>query len=302
MHGPAPCIAVLDLGTNTFNLLIAAYENNRVEFLHREKIGVAFGMGSMQTKQIQDDAINRAIAALNDFQKKADQLGCSQVLAFSTAVLRNAENREEVRNKIEAATGLNVQVISGEQEAKWIALAAMYGTENNKKALVLDIGGGSVELILVENQAVLKLDSFPLGVTRLLEMKTWSDPLSDADVLELKAHCKQICGDFLVKQEIQTLIGTAGVFETLAEFMRDHVQRFDQPISLDSNRLKSVLTSWMYSTLDERNSWEHIIPVRRRALHLAAVLIAWIVEEISCEHVLATPNSMAEGAAIAFFD
>jgi exopolyphosphatase/guanosine-5'-triphosphate,3'-diphosphate pyrophosphatase len=270
--------------------------------MHREKIGVAFGMGSMQTKRIQDDAINRAIAALNDFQKKADQLGCSQVLAFSTAVLRNAENSEEVLNQIEEATGLHVQVISGEQEAEWIALAAMYGTENNKKALVLDIGGGSVELILVENQEILKLGSFPLGVTRLLEMKTWSDPLSYEDVLELKAHCKQICGDFLVKQEIHTLIGTAGVFETLSESTNDAFDEREQPISLNVNQMKEVLSKWAKSSSKEREAWTTVIPVRLKTLHLAAVLIFWILEEISCEHIVATPNSMAEGAAIAFFD
>jgi exopolyphosphatase/guanosine-5'-triphosphate,3'-diphosphate pyrophosphatase len=294
-------IAILDLGTNTFNLLVAERKNKEIYFLHREKAGVAFGSGSMQSKQIPNEAVERAIDALNGFKQIAMQLDCAEILAYSTAVLRNAENQEFVLSKIKQATGLNVEIVSGEQEAEWIALASLHVIENSNKSLVLDIGGGSVELIVIENQKIIKLASFPLGVTRLLEMEQWSDPLSDEDIFKIEAHCKQICGDFLVNQEIQMLIGTAGVFETLAEVISDDFQEFDEPISLEIRQIKAVLSSWIRSTSSERNSWDNIIQVRRKALHIASVLMTYIIEETSCENIIVTPNSMAEGAALEYF-
>lgn len=294
-------IAILDLGTNTFNLLVAERKIKEICFLHREKAGVAFGSGSMQSKQISNEAVERAIDALNGFKQIAIQLGCSEIFAYSTAVLRTAENQASVLRKIKEATGLNVEIVSGEQEAEWIALAALHGIENANKSLVLDIGGGSLEMIWVENQEIKKLASFPLGVTRLLEMKPWSDPLSKFDVVELKTYISSICVDFFAKEKFKKLIGTAGVFETLAEFISDDFQEFDEPISLEINKLKAVLYSWIRSTSSERDSWENIIPVRRKALHLAAVLMTYIIEEIACENIVATPNSMAEGVALEYF-
>lgn len=291
-------IAILDLGTNVLNFLVAEKQGAILNFSYRDKMGVSLGSGSMQTKWISDDALERTIQGLIHFQNKAQSMGCSEIQVFSTAVLRNADNRAEILNKIELSTGLTVTVISGEQEAQWIAKAAFHAISDKDNTLILDIGGGSVELILVEDNAVKKLKSFPLGVTRLLELKDWSDPLSLEEVLWLHAHFERICGDFLDCINSKTIVGTAGIFDTLVELCSRREENFVNHQVLDSTSLKELLSSWQESTLDQRELYNDIIPVRRKTLHMAAVFLLWIIDKLAIEEVIATPNSLAEGAAL----
>lgn len=291
-------IAILDLGTNVLNFLVAEKQGAILNFSYRDKLGVALGSGSMQTKWISDDALERTIQGLICFQNKAQSMGCSEIQIFSTAVLRNADNRAEILNKIELSTGLTVTVISGEQEAQWIAKAALHAISDKDNTLILDIGGGSVELILVEDNAVKKLKSFPLGVTRLLELKDWSDPLSLEEVLWLHAHFERICGDFLDRINSKTIVGTAGIFDTLVELCSRREENFVNHQVLDSTSMKELLSSWQESTLDQRELYNDIIPVRRKTLHMAAVFLLWIIDKLAIEEVIATPNSLAEGAAL----
>lgn len=294
-------LAVIDMGTNTFNLLVAEVDNNEVHFTHREKISVAFGAGSMQSNVISKDATDRAIDALRIFQNKAHDFACSAVQVYSTAVLRNAQNRVEVVTQIEQATHLRVEVITGEKEAHWIASSALYGIENSENALVLDIGGGSVEMIYCKKEKIISLASFPLGLTLLFESSTWSDPLSDNDLSRLYEHFELHCATFLSELKVSTLIGTAGVFETLVELTNHESASWSKAVRIDTERLKKLLQFWLRSTAIERESWTEIIEVRRRTLNLAAAFLLWLIESINCKNVIATPNSMAEGVALDVF-
>lgn len=294
-------VAILDLGTNVLNFLVVEKQDTILNFSYREKLGVAFGAGSMQSRWISDDALERTIQGLVYFQNKAQALGCSDVRLFATEVLRNANNRSEILSTIERATGLKVNVVSGEQEALWIAKAAMHARSDKRKALILDIGGGSLELILVEDQAIRKLKSLPLGVVRLLELKDWSDPLTLQDVQWLHAHFELICSGFLEDIDAKILVGTAGIFDTLVEMSENYGQNSRDLECLNLPWVKKLLTSWRESTREERELYNDIIPVRRKTLHIAAVFLLWIIDKLAIEELIATPNSLAEGAALDYF-
>lgn len=298
-------IAFLDLGTNTFNLLVAEIHRDAVHFIHREKIGVAFGAGVQTTGNISQDALERAFEALKHFIDRSKKFDCTSIHAYSTAALRNAANRENIIKTIQQKTGLLIEIVSGEQEAAWIAKAAMHGLPKSQNALIVDIGGGSVELIAIENQLVKQLASFPLGVTRLLELHPWSNPLNAKDIERLNAIFEDQCGHFLSTFHTMTLIGTAGVFETLIDLMQSdgsnhNTNVFNEPIEIEAQALSQILLMWLNSTENERSNWTSILPVRRKTLHLAAAYLRWLVKKKGVVQIIATPNSMAEGAALEF--
>ena len=294
-------IAVFDLGTNTFNMLVAECKDDKVAFVFRKKIGVALGHQLLKSGVIQSDAIQRAILALQEFKKSADKHNCAKIYAFATAAFRNAKNKEEVLLKIKTEVDLHIEIISGKEEALAISKAALHELNTLENALILDIGGGSIELISCKKNKPQKLESFPLGVTRLLEMHTWSDPLSASDEKILENHFETTCGSFFKEVYQPILVGAAGIFETLATEIQPPPP-FHGPEDLNFTSVKMCLKSWLSSTYLSRETKSEIIPVRRKTLHVAAALLLWILKKADVEKIIATPNSLAEGKALEYFE
>ncbi len=293
-------IAVIDMGTNTFNLLIAENKENRVHFLHRDKVGVAFGDQVHQTGEISKDALNRAVDALEHFKIQASGYDCRSIFSVSTAVMRDAKNNAFVIEKIHDQTGIEVELISGEQEAYWIAQAALMDMNLSDDALILDIGGGSVEFIFTRGKEMQRTASFPLGLTRLLHLRDWSDPLNTTDIAMLHTHFEATCGMFLGNNPCPVLVGTAGIFETLVQEINQKIT-FNVNEELNLPHLFELLNIWMQSSSAEREKREDILPVRRKTLHFGAVFLLWLIERLEVQKILASPYSLAEGLAVDYF-
>ena len=158
-------IAIIDMGTNTFHLLIAQVEGGRFYITPREKVPVKIGVGGINRNLITDDAISRALKTMKAFNETLTEAGVSKVLAFGTSALRNATNGKEVAHLIEVETGIKTNIISGLQEAEYICFGARAAIAmENQKHLIMDIGGGSVEfisptLLKFSGAIVLKLEA-----------------------------------------------------------------------------------------------------------------------------------------------
>jgi exopolyphosphatase/guanosine-5'-triphosphate,3'-diphosphate pyrophosphatase len=294
-------LAAIDLGTNTFVLSVAEFTNSSFTLVHRETLGVAFGENSMQSGEISNAALKRAIEALNYFKSQAANYACEKIVAVTTEVMRNAKNKEVVLNQLLSQTQIPVEMISGIQEARSVARAANYNLNLANGALILDLGGGSVEIIEIENNAVQKLASFPLGVSRLLELKQWSNPLSEEDIHELNNHFEAHCGDFLNSVNASTIIGTSGIFETIVQQIFTDLNAWNSPLDLDVLKVELLLERWMKSSYTDREVWIEVIQVRRKSLHIAATLVLWLMKKIKPNQVVATPYSLAEGVLLEQF-
>ncbi len=215
--------SVVDLGTNTFQLLVAEplLEFPGICILHQSQVPVTLGKGAMETGQIQPDAMQRAIQALTNFKEKALELGSppSQIMCVGTSILRRATNAQELLSHIETM-GMRAQVISGLQEADFIHAGIIHSLPEPwaKCSLVMDIGGGSVEFILFEGTKVHFKISLEVGGLRLLSLFHVNglydpelNPELDAFIEKELAPVWQACARF----RPEVLIGAAGAFETI---------------------------------------------------------------------------------------
>ena len=211
---------VIDLGTNTFHLLIAEVGPGGIlREVYRERRFVK--LASEGIEYIGEAPFGRGLETMSHFAGVLQRHGVSRVTAIGTAALRRAENGAAFMAEVMKQTGLTVQLISGDAEARLITegvLAALPPLE--ERLLIMDIGGGSVEYIIVENDTVRWRRSFPIGISVLYRLFHRSEPISPAERSELQAYLSEqthALTEALARFPTEHLAGAAGNFDVLAE-------------------------------------------------------------------------------------
>ena len=212
-------VAIIDLGTNTFNLLVCGWENE-FSVIHSEEVAVFLGRGGMEHRMLTNDAMDRGINALRSIVEKARELGAERIDAFGTSALRNARNAHVFVARVKDEFKIDVRIINGEEEATLILEGVRKAvTFTAKPMLVMDIGGGSVEFILATNKALMWKRSFEIGVTRLLERFSPSDPITIEEHFRIASYLDTQLEPLFAMMDRHwpsVLVGSAGVFSTLA--------------------------------------------------------------------------------------
>lgn len=287
--------AVIDLGTNTFNLLIADTQTRQVLFQTKE--GVALGMGGINEKRLSPAAIQRAFEALQKFKDKCDALEVNAIRAIGTSAMRDATNANELIEKVATELKISIEVISGLQEAELIYKGVALSHTFDEPALIMDIGGGSTEFIVADLKGPILAHSFDIGVSRLFQLFDYQDPLSIQDIERVENYLNQHCAHFFKQQLPKVLIGASGSFETFYELMAQAV--FDPQgaaVQVDASEFKFMLDQIIASTQAERNANPHIIEIRKRMAPLAAIKTRWVLKIAQIEHIYISPYSLKEGA------
>ncbi len=221
-----PIIAAIDIGTNSLHILIVRIEPTLPAFtmIAREKETVRLGDRNLETGELKPEVIRKAIACLGRFQKLAKSLEAESIIAVATSAVREAPNGHDFLQNIESEIGLSVDLISGQEEARRIYLGVLSGMEfNHEPHIIIDIGGGSTELILGDSQDPRSLTSTKVGAVRLTGELINTDPISYCEFQYLQAYAKGMLErsveDVLFKLkpgESPKLVGTSGTIETLA--------------------------------------------------------------------------------------
>lgn len=224
-------VAVIDLGTNTFNLIIAEImSGGGWKELYSTKMPVKLGEGGIEDRRIIPTALNRAVGALIAYKKIINSYGVNKTKAFATSAVRGAKNQKEFINTIHQKCGIDVVVLSGEQEAEYIYYGVKEALDlSDELSLIMDIGGGSTEFIIANKHGIVWKHSFLLGVSRLKEKYKPSDPISEKEVQKLNRHFETrmaILADALKQYPVTRLIGSSGSFDTFADII---VSRFHNP-------------------------------------------------------------------------
>lgn len=296
-------IAVIDLGTNTFHILIASTEADTVEVLHREKVAVKIGEGGINAQIIIDEAQARAIAALTHFKKVAEAYGADEIYATATSAIRNASNREEITNRIYEETGIHVKVISGEEEAELIyggVKKAMHLSRS--KSLIMDIGGGSVEFIIADNRQSYYKQSFEIGAQRLLDLFHAHDPILPGEVERLMSYLEENLRPLsqavaLLKPD--TLIGSSGSFDTLSDIycMANKIAQDEDateyPLTIES--FHPIYQELLQKNRDERLQIPGMIPLRVDMIVVASCLIQFVLEKYPITSIRVSAYALKEG-------
>jgi len=199
--------AVIDVGTNSVKLLVAEVAGHEVRPIREQSHQTRLGAGFYETHRLKAEAIEATAQAVVDFAAMAREAEAGSVRVIATSAAREAVNREELTSAIERTSGLEVEVISGEQEAAWGFAGVTTNPELAQASLLLlDVGGGSTQLVLGRSGQPLLRQSFPLGSVRLLETLPCSDPPQPAEL----AACRQWLKDFLQKEVRPRLINREG--------------------------------------------------------------------------------------------
>lgn len=286
--------AVIDLGTNTFNLLIADTQTRQIIFQTKE--GVALGMGGINEKRISPAAIQRAFDALKKFKHQCDDFEVQSIRAIGTSAMRDATNAHELIEKAAAELKISIEVIAGLQEAELIYKGVALSHAFEEPALIMDIGGGSTEFIVADFNGPILAHSFDIGVSRLFQLFDYQDPLSMQDIARVENYLQEHCSHFFKQKLPKVLIGASGSFETFYELMAQAV--FDPKgaaIEVDMTHFKFMLDHIIASTQAARNANPHIIEIRKRMAPLAAIKTRWVLKVAQIEHIYISPNSLKEG-------
>jgi len=211
-------LAAVDIGTNSFHLVVAQPTGGqRFEVIDREKSMVRLGSGSGDMKRLEPEAIERGIAALKRFRQIAESAGAT-LHAVATSAVREAENRDEFLRRARTEAGVEVDVISGAEEARLIHVGVLQGVAGlDRRHLLVDIGGGSTEFVIGEGHLVLEAVSLKLGAIRLTERFLRREPLRKKDVAECRRY---------VRAYLTHPVRRAGVNDQVAEAVRAVHDRF----------------------------------------------------------------------------
>lgn len=291
--------AVIDLGTNTFNLAIADVENNLIQLVHSEKEGVAIGMGGINDKLLSADAVERAIACLERFKNRCDAFQVAKIEAIGTSAIRDASNKQAFLKSVKDATGIEIDVINGIQEANLIYQGIAYTYNFESPSLIMDIGGGSTEFIAANSKGIKDLISLNIGVSRIFQLFSFSNPMSAEDILNVENYLEAHEHDFFDRINCQTLVGASGSFETFYELVHQTAYPKGYEIQeLDFKEFESIL-EWIISTSQsERDLNDFIIPIRKKMAPIAAIKTRWVIKKMKANRIVISPCSLKEGVLL----
>ena len=301
----------MDLGTNTFHLLIAeGTVNNYHEIVHYHE-AVKLGEGGINKGYILPDAFERGLNTMQQFQQQIDANQVQQVRAIATSALRNASNGKDFINEVKARTGISIEIINGEQEADFIYNGVkISGCLSPKNSLIMDIGGGSVEFILGNAANIIWKQSFEIGAARLMDLFHRTDPIPPASIeaLDVFLDDKLAALFTAVKgHEVDTLIGSSGAFETFAELIETEKGhsfnlKTTKNYSFDHEELLVQTSKLIQSTHQQRVGNKSIIPVRVDMIVVASLITRYIMHKLAISKVLMCTNSLKEGVLAGMLD
>lgn len=285
--------AIIDLGTNTFHLLIA--EGKKA--LYKDEMTVRLGKGGISKGVLTGEAMTRGLHTLTHYKQIIDTYEVETIYAFGTSALRNARNANVFIEKVQNSLGFIIEVIDGKKEAEFIYQGILAtGLLEKQTSLIMDIGGGSVEFILGTKDKLLWRKSYELGAQRLLDKFVLSDPISGPDQKQLKEYFEVELKD--LKEEIgknkpTQLIGASGTFHTITHMLLG--EKSDSPVQIPNSTFKPLLTKILQSTHHERLEMNGIPKGREDMIVPASILVDFVLKIGDFDGFTLSPYSMKEG-------
>jgi exopolyphosphatase/guanosine-5'-triphosphate,3'-diphosphate pyrophosphatase len=298
-------VAVIDLGTNTFNLLLAEVHRDRlIEILKKEE-PVRLGEGGLTQNYINEAAFKRGLQTLKQFELLIKASNISKVKAVATSAIRNADNGKLFIECIKKETGIEVEIIHGNEEAELIYRGVRCsGLLTANTGLIMDIGGGSVEFIICNQRTLFWKKSFEIGVVRLMHKYHQEDPIPAQQVEAMETELKLLLKELFKAAETYKplqLIGSAGAFETFRA-MRSDDESGDAEHRPNGYRFElqsffQLAADLEKSSNEEREQTATIIPLRKDMIVSAAMLTRFVLKELNIQLFEMADYSLKEGLA-----
>ncbi len=299
-------LAAIDIGTNSIHMIVVRVRPDlSFEVIDREKDMVRLGAGGLDGRSLTPMAITAALQTLTKFRRLAETHKVDEIVAAATSATREADNGGDFIAEVDRQTGIRIRVISGTEEARLIHLAAGYGVDvGGSNAVVIDIGGGSVEVTLGTATQLALGKSFKTGVIRLTERFVKSDPLSERDERRLVKHLNREMGahlDQVAMRGFDRVIGTSGTILSLGALVLS--EQGERPEDLRNRRVSAKGLHKLRKRLTEYNIEERLgmpaMDPRRADLSVAgSVLLDTIVRRLGAEEFVLCDLALREGLVL----
>ncbi len=291
-------VAAVDLGTNSTRLLVADVEDGRLEEVVRELTITGLGEGVDERRRLLPVPIARVRNCLVRYRRELEGHGATRTLAIATSAVRDAENGEAFLGEIEWSYGFTTRLLDGEEEAALMYRGVTAGRPPLEDTLIVDIGGGSTELVLGSNGGPRASTSLDIGCVRVTERYLHSDPPSDAELEAAASYVRSL----LPPYEATDAIGVAGTVTTvaaldlgLAEYdpERTHGHRISRDaVDRELRRLGSM-------PLAERLEVPGLEPGRAPVIVAGLVILREVLDAYGFDEVEASEHDILHGAAFA---
>ena len=296
--------AFIDVGTNTLLCLIADIrDTGRFRVLDDLAEIARLGQGVDQTGVISAAGEERAIAILARYRDRCNDLGVEEITAVGTSALRDARNSDQVRARIRDALGIDIRVISGAEEAGYSFLAVQRGLSNlDHQLLVIDIGGGSTEFILGNENGVSRALSVDVGSVRLTERYLHGDPVRADEVSAMgaavEAQLAAVKSEIIAQASSPTLVGIAGTFTTLVAIEKKLTRYSPSQVHgsvLNLPEVKGHVAMLQSRSVAERKQIAGLEPKRADVIFAGAFLIEKIMELFGARQVVVSDQGVRYG-------
>ncbi len=304
-------LAGIDIGTNSLRLLVAEIGDNTFRELHSERTITRLGQDLDRTGMLSREAEERSLAGLADFAAHIPLFSTFRTAAVGTSALRNAANAAEFIKEVKARTGLDITVITGEEEARLtlMGVGRVLKGHSLESALVVDIGGGSTELILTRPGSACVAMSLPLGAVYLTERFIKHDPPPDDELAKLRDAVRDELGQVdrivPVPKGNGICAGTAGTITTLAA-MDQRLARYEpNKITnhvLTRRSIDAIVRTLVMSTFEERRGIAGLEAGREDIILAGAIITQEILEWCGCEKMLVSDWGLREGIILDLYE
>ena len=296
-----PTIAAIDVGSNAVRLSIANVDSNGgYQNVYYERAPVRLGQDVFTKGVISAHTIDKMLDTFSQFKEKLKEHAVTHVKAVGTSSLREAMNRDVVLKAVNKSTGIEISIIGGEEEARLIHLAAK-ATVNlkNKVALLVDIGGGSVEVVLADDTSVLCTESYAMGSVRLLKIldERAGEERFNQLVTEYVDATQRRLEQEIGNQEIDVCVGTGGSIESLGELRKELFEK-NSSQKVTAEELKALVKRLRGTSFEERIRTLRLRPDRADVIVPAAIVLQKIVQQSGVEEVIIPGIGLKDGVLL----
>lgn len=299
-------VAIIDMGTNTFHLLLAEVKGDTHEIIHRERKAVKVGEKGINNGEITPEAWDRALKAINEFKQTTDKAGIEKIFATATSAIRSASNGKALTEEIKKQSGIDIEIISGAREAELISHGVRRALDLGKeKHLIMDIGGGSIEFIIADQNEIYWLKSFEIGGQRLVELFHKSDPIAMEEMMNLASYFEKELKELelaVQKYQPEVLVGSSGTFDTLIDIFfegmgltkDENATEYSLPLKGFDIIFKELITK----NREERLAIPGMIEMRVDMIVVACVLIDYLIHTFNLKDIRVSAYALKEGVLL----
>jgi exopolyphosphatase/guanosine-5'-triphosphate,3'-diphosphate pyrophosphatase len=299
-------IAVIDIGTNSTRLLIARVEDGSVEQLDRRSTVTRLGQGVDSSGRLAGEAMQRVHDVLAEYKEAIDSSGAEPVVGLATSAVRDSENGDDFRADVLERFGFDLRTLTGDEEARLTFLGATAAREADEEpTLVIDIGGGSTELVIGRPGGATEPDfhvSTQAGSVRQTERHLHDDPPSAAQLDALRDDVRSIVEDGApagIRRGVTRAIAVAGTATQLARVdLRGEVDDGVHGHVLELASIREILARLASVPLEERRRAPGLDPKRAPTIVAGAAILVEVLSAFGLERVEASETDILHGAAL----